>query len=510
MDKINLSYEELFKEETKPGLESWEKGVVTNFRAVSVDTGRFTGRSPEDKYFVAGGPAGAKVWWRDEKNPAAPNKPLSIESWDYLFDLVKHQLEGKDLFIMDGFLGARKSLSIKVRLKTEIAWQAHFFKNMFIRPDEEELIGFIPEWTILSASKIVAAEWEKYGLNSEVFAAINLEKRMIIIGGTWYGGEIKKGMFSVANYVLPLKGVGSFHCSANQGIKGDTALFFGLSGTGKTTLSADPQRLLIGDDEHGWDEKGIFNLEGGCYAKVINLSQEKEPDIFAAIKRNALLENVVLAKNGGIDFRATTKTENTRVSYPINHIKKIVKPRSVGDHPRVIIFLTCDSFGVLPPVAKLNDKEARYWYLTGYTAKVAGTERGILEPKATFSACFGQPFLSLHPTIYAKILGEKILKHNAKVYLINTGWTGGGYGVGKRIDLEITREIVKQVLAGKLARADYERVKPFDLLIPKKIKGVESEILRPKNTWADKQAYDQKASELMKMFKQNYKKYGQD
>ncbi|MDZ7586484.1 MAG: phosphoenolpyruvate carboxykinase (ATP) [Patescibacteria group bacterium] len=507
MDKVNLTFTALFKEETRAGLEGWEKGVVTNFGAVSVDTGRFTGRSPEDKYFVAGGPAGAKIWWRDGENPTSPNKPLSIESWDYLFDLVKHQLKDKDLYVMDGFLGARQSLSIKVRLKTEIAWQAHFFKNMFIRPTAMELAKFEPEWTILSASKVIAADWEKYGLNSEVFAAINLEKRVIIIGGTWYGGEIKKGMFSVANYVLPLKGVGSFHCSANQGIKGDTVLFFGLSGTGKTTLSADPQRRLIGDDEHGWDEKGIFNLEGGCYAKVINLSKEKEPDIYGAIKKDALLENVVVDKKGKIDFGATTKTENTRVSYPINHIRRIVRPWSVGDHPQVIIFLTCDSFGVLPPVAKLNDKEAMYWYLTGYTAKVAGTERGVLEPKATFSACFGQPFLSLQPKIYAKILREKIVQHKAKVYLINTGWTGGGYGVGKRIDLGVTREIVNQILTGKLARADYERMKPFDLLIPKKVSGIESEILRPRNTWTDKQTYDEKALELMKMFKQNYKKY---
>lgn len=511
MDKSNLSYEQLFKEETKPGLTGWEKGTVTEFGAVSVDTGRFTGRSPEDKFIVAGGPAGEQVWWRDEKNPQSPNKPLSIEAWDYLYDLAQHQLKGKKLFVMDGFLGARKEHQLKVRLVTEIAWQAHFFKNMFLRKTEGSDLS-THDWTIYSASKTTAKDWGKYGLNSEVFVAINLEKRAIVIGGTWYGGEIKKGMFSIANYVLPLKKVGSFHCSANiprttSGSGQGTALFFGLSGTGKTTLSHDPNRRLIGDDETGWDNEGIFNLEGGCYAKVINLSKAGEPEIYRAIKRNALLENVVVKKGGRVDFADASKTENTRMSYPIEHVGIRVKGPLVGPHPKTIIFLTCDSFGILPPVAKLTNEQARYWFLSGYTAKIAGTERGINEPKAAFSSCFGMPFLTLHPTIYARILEEKIKKHKSQAYLVNTGWSGGGYDVGQRISLSATRAIVTEVLSGRLARADYQRLAPFGLMIPKKVVGVDSSILNPKNTWTDKAAYEAEAKKLAALFKDNFKKF---
>lgn len=490
MDKANLSYEQLFKA---------EKGeTVTSLGAVAVDTGRFTGRSPEDKFIVAGGPMGKHVWWRDEASPQSPNKPLSIEAWDYLYDLAQHQLKGKKLFVMDGFLGARKACRFKVRLVTEIAWQAHFFKNMFLRKTEGSDPS-VPDWTIYSASKTTAKDWEKYGLNSEVAIAINLEKRQVVIVGTWYGGEIKKGMFSIANYVLPLQGIGSFHCSANAGKDGKSALFFGLSGTGKTTLSHDPKRKLIGDDEHGWDDEGVFNLEGGCYAKVINLSKTGEPEIYRAIKRNALLENVVVGRKGKVDFTSAAKTENTRVSYPIEHVGIRVKGELIGPHPKTIVFLTCDSFGILPPVAKLTGKQIRYWFLSGYTAKIAGTERGINEPKAAFSSCFGQPFLTLHPTKYARILEEKIKKHKSQVYLINTGWSGGGYGVGQRIDLASTRQIVTDILSGKMAHADYQKLAPFNLMVPKKF--------NPKNTWPDKAAYEREAKKLAGLFAANFKRF---
>lgn len=501
MAKYNLSYKELFKE---------EKGeTVTNFGAVAVDTGKFTGRSPEDKFIVAGGPGSKQVWWRDEKNQSSPNKPMAIETWDYVSNLAKEQLKNKKVYVMDGYLGARKGVQMKVRLITEIAWQAHFFKNMFIRPDSASTCGDESTrggWTIYCASKAIAKDWENYGLNSEVFIAINLEKRETVIGGTWYGGEIKKGMFSLANYWLPLKGIGSFHCSANEGLKGDTALFFGLSGTGKTTLSHDPKRKLIGDDEHGWDEEGIFNLEGGCYAKMINISQEGEPDIFRAIKKNALLENVVVDKKGRVDFSDASKTENTRMSYPIEHIERR-EPSLTGKHPKTVIFLTCDSFGILPPVAKLTPEQVKYWFLSGYTAKIAGTERGINEPKAAFSSCFGQPFLTLHPTKYAQILEKKIKQHHCQVYLVNTGWSGGGYGVGQRMKLQITRQIMTEILEGRLGKADYTKMPLFKLMIPKQVKGVEAEILNPKNTWSDKNAYEAEAKKLAGLFKENFKRF---
>ncbi|MDZ4229108.1 MAG: phosphoenolpyruvate carboxykinase (ATP) [Patescibacteria group bacterium] len=508
IDNYNLSYSQLFKAETKPGLSGWEKGTVTQFGAVSVDTGRFTGRSPEDKFIVAGGPASRHVWWRDQANPQSPNQPLAIEAWDYLYDLAQHQLKGNQVYVQDGFLGARKSLQLKVRLITEVAWQAHFFKNMFIRSNGSELSeSSEPSWTIYSASKTTAKDWEKFGLNSEAAVAINLEKRQVVIVGTWYGGEIKKGLFSIANYALPLQKVGSFHCSANIGKDGKSALFFGLSGTGKTTLSHDPKRQLIGDDEHGWDDQGVFNLEGGCYAKVINLSQDGEPEIYQAIKRNALLENVVVNRKGKVDFTASAKTENTRVSYPIEHVGIRVKGDLVGPHPKTVVFLTCDSFGVLPPVAKLTQAQARYWFLSGYTAKIAGTERGINEPKAAFSSCFGLPFLTLHPQVYARILAEKIKQYQSQVYLINTGWSGGGYGVGQRISLAATRQIVTQVLTGKLARVDYQLTQPFGLRIPKKVAGVDSQILNPKNTWTDKAAFANQARRLHRLFQENFKRF---
>ncbi len=500
----NLSYDELFEHETDPSLEGYEKGVVTEFGAVAVDTGKFTGRSPKDKYIVEEETSKHNVWWGI--GPVAPtqnnsdNKQISENTWNYLKGIAVKQLSGKRLYVMDGFCGVNPESRLCVRLITEVAWMAHFFKNMFIRPTEEELKNFTPNWIILNACKTTATEYKKYKLRSEVFAAFNIKERMTAIGGTWYGGEIKKGIFSMMNYFLPLKGIGSFHCSANMGKDGDTALFFGLSGTGKTTLSTDPNRKLIGDDEHGWDDEGIFNFEGGCYAKCINLSKEKEPDIYNAIKRDALLENVVVDSEGHVDFSSSAKTENTRVSYPIYHIKNIVKPVSKGGHPKKIIFLSCDAYGVLPPVAKLSKEQAMYYFLSGYTAKVAGTELGVTEPKATFSACFGQAFLLLHPTKYADILGAKMEKHGTQAYLVNTGWIGGKYGVGTRIPLPITRKIINAILDGSLDNAEFEQMPIFRIMIPKSIEGIDSKLLNPCNSWKDKDDYNKTARELAKMF----------
>ena len=384
---------------------------------------------------------------------------------------------------MDGFCGANPETRICVRVVCEVAWQAHFFKNMFIRPTDEELASFKPDWTILNSCKTQCDDFEKFGMNSSTYIAFNIGERLSIIGGSWYGGEMKKGIFALMNYWLPLKGIGAFHCSANEGEKGDTALFFGLSGTGKTTLSTDPKRKLIGDDEHGWDNDGIFNFEGGCYAKCINLSEEKEPGIYTAIKRDALLENIDIDESGKCDFDSAKKTQNTRVSYPIYHIDNIVKPVSKGKHPKNIIFLTCDAYGVLPPVAKLSKEQAKYHYLAGYTAKVAGTERGVTEPQATFSACFGGPFLSVHPTKYGEILGKKMEEHGSNAYLVNTGWTGGAYGVGERMSLPATRKIIDAILDGTLENAEYETLPVFNLEIPKEVPGVDSKILNPRNAW---------------------------
>ncbi len=505
----NLSYDELFKHETDSSLEGFDKGVVTSTGAVAVDTGRFTGRSAKDKYFVQEETSRDKIWWGLPGKEAGPsdNKPLSEEAWAHLRDIAAKQLSGKRLYIVDGYCGANKDTRLSVRLVTEVAWMAHFFKNMFIRPGKEELKDFEPDWTILNACKTTCPDFEQHTMRSEVFAAFNIKERMTAIGGSWYGGEIKKGIFTIMNYFLPMQGIGSFHCSANMGRDGDTALFFGLSGTGKTTLSTDPHRALIGDDEHGWDNDGVFNFEGGCYAKVINLSEEKEPGIFHAIKRDALLENVVVDEKGRIDFSSKLKTENTRVSYPIYHIENIVKPVSKGGHPSKIIFLTCDAYGVLPPVAKLDKGQAMYHFLSGYTAKLAGTEIGVTEPKATFSACFGQAFLALHPTVYADILGKKIEKHGSHVYLVNTGWIAGKYGVGHRMNLEDTRSIIDAILEGSLEKAPFERMPVFHLQIPKALKNVPPEVLNPRNTWADKEDFDQTARKLAGMFVKNFEKF---
>lgn len=500
----NVSYDDLYDHELSPELEGYERGRVTRFGAVTVDTGRFTGRSPKDKYIVKTATSEPTVWWADA---GSDNKPISVAVWDDLKKIVLARLNGKKLYVMDGFCGANPQTRLKVRLITEVAWMAHFFKNMFIRPTVEELKDFQPDWTIFNACKTQADDYQRLGLRSEVFAAFNIDERMTLIGGTWYGGEIKKGIFSIMNYFLPLQGVGAFHCSANQGEKGDTALFFGLSGTGKTTLSTDPKRKLIGDDEHGWDDEGVFNFEGGCYAKTINLSQKNEPDIYAAICRDALLENVVVDDDGNVDFTSSAKTENTRVSYPIDHIDNIVKPVSKGGHPDKVVFLTCDAYGVLPPVAKLTKEQAMYQFLSGYTAKVAGTELGITKPTVTFSACFGQPFLLLHPTQYADILGKKIDEHAAKVYLVNTGWTGGSYGEGHRISIKDTRGIIDAILDGSIEQATYETSPLFGFAIPQTLKGVDTKILNPRNTWQHKSAYDQQLEQLARQFVDNFERY---
>jgi phosphoenolpyruvate carboxykinase (ATP) len=503
----NLSYDDLFTHETNPNLVGSEKAHLTEFGAVTIDTGKFTGRSPKDKYIVQQGDSQNNVWWSEE---GSDNKPITINTWNHLKGLATKQLNGKTLYVMDGFCGTNAETRIAVRLVTEIAWQAHFFKNMFIRPTAEELAVFKPDWTILNACKTSCKNFADYGLRTETFVAFNIEDRMTLIGGTWYAGEMKKGIFSIMNYFLPLKHIGAFHCSANMGEKGDTALFFGLSGTGKTTLSADPKRRLIGDDEHGWDDEGVFNFEGGCYAKTIHLSKEKEPDIYNAIKRDALLENVVFDDAGKVDFNSNKKTENTRVSYPIYHIDNIVKPTSKGGHPKKIIFLTCDAYGVLPPVSKLTKDQAMYQYLSGYTAKVAGTELGVTEPTATFSTCFGAPFLVLHPIAYADILGEKMDEHQSEAFLVNTGWNGGGHGVGKRIDLPSTRAIIDSILDGSIDEQQFEMFPVFGFQIPKTVPGVSASILNPRNTWADKDAYDAAVQALAKKFITNFQKFSKE
>ncbi len=503
----NLSFDELFQHETDPSLTGYERGYVTTTGAVAVDTGKFTGRSPKDKYIVEEPSSQHNVWWSDDACPGSDNKRLSEEAWAHLKDISVRQLNGKKLYVMDGFCGANPESRLSVRLVTEIAWMAHFFKNMFIRPTEEELKDFRPDWTILNACKATCPDFVKYNMRSEVFGAFHIKERMTVIGGTWYGGEIKKGIFSIMNYFLPLKGIGSFHCSANQGKNGDTALFFGLSGTGKTSLSIDPKRALIGDDEHGWDNQGIFNFEGGCYAKCIGMTPEREPESFAAIRRNALLENVDIDAKGQVDFMSKRKTENTRVSYPIDHIQNIVKPVSKGGHPKYIIFLTCDAFGILPHVSKLTKEQAMYHFLSGYTAKVAGTELGVTEPRAAFSSCFGQAFLLLHPTKYADILGKKIEDHGSEAYLINTGWIGGKYGVGKRIPLVENRRAIDAIFSGALDNAELETFPLFGLRFPKALPGVASETLHPRNSWADKKDYDETAKRLAQMFSDNFKKF---
>ncbi|MEW5895208.1 MAG: phosphoenolpyruvate carboxykinase (ATP) [Candidatus Omnitrophota bacterium] len=505
----NLSYEELFQHEMDPALNGFDRGMLTEFGAVTVDTGRFTGRSAKDKYFVYDDLTKDEIWWGKpgQEAGASDNKPLSKEAWDHLKGLALQQLNGKKLYVMDGFCGTNPGSRLKVRLITEVAWMAHFFKNMFIRLDEKDIEGFEPDWVILNACKTCCADFNKFDMKSEVFAANNLSERMAVIGGSWYGGEIKKGVFTIMNYFLPRNGIGAFHCSANMGKDGDTALFFGLSGTGKTTLSADPKRALIGDDEHGWDDDGIFNFEGGCYAKCINLTEENEPDIYHAIKRDALMENIVIDGNGKVDFSSSAKTQNTRVSYPINHIDNIVKPVSKGGHPSKIIFLACDAFGVLPPVAKLTNEQAMYHYLSGYTAKVAGTELGVTEPRATFSACFGQAFLPLHPKIYADILGKKMKQHGSTAYLVNTGWSGGKYGVGKRMPIKVTRKIIDYILDGTIDQADFQVMPVFNLNVPKILPEIQAAVLNPRDSWADKGDYDGTLRRLAEMFIKHFETF---
>ncbi len=475
--------------------------TFTNNGTAMVDTGIFTGRSPKDKYFVDQSPSNEHIAWGDI------NHPISSDVFKDLKATALGQLSGKDIFVVDAYAGASPSSRKAIRFVTEIAWQAHFISNMFIMPTEDELDGFEPDFTFYNACKTVDKEYEKHGLNSEVFVAFNIEENIAVVGGTWYGGEIKKGIFSMMNYWLPLEGKLSMHCSANVGKEGDVCLFFGLSGTGKTTLSTDPNRALIGDDEHGWDDEGVFNFEGGCYAKVINLDPNSEPEIYGAIRENALLENVVADANGVVNYDDDSKTENTRVSYPINHIENF-QPSLMAGHPNNIIFLTADAFGVLPPVSKLTKEQAMYYFLSGYTAKVAGTERGITEPVATFSACFGEAFLPLHPTEYAKLLGEKIDSHDVHVYLVNTGWTGGPYGVGKRMSIKDTRACINGILNGSINDAEFETLPIFDLAIPKHLEGVADDaVLNPRNTWDDKSAYDETLAKLAKMFVENFHRY---
>ncbi|WP_342806189.1 phosphoenolpyruvate carboxykinase (ATP) [Alteromonas sp. M12] len=497
----NPSYEFLFEEETKSDLVGYEKGIETELGAVSVDTGIFTGRSPKDKYIVRDDTTKDTVWWSDQGTN--DNKPISTEVWQELKQTVTQQLSSKRLFVVDTFCGANADTRLKVRFVTEVAWQAHFVKNMFIRPTEQELEGFEPDFLVLNGSKTVNKKWQEHGLNSENFVAFNLTEKVQIIGGTWYGGEMKKGMFSMMNYFLPLKGIASMHCSANVGKDDDVAIFFGLSGTGKTTLSTDPHRKLIGDDEHGWDDNGIFNFEGGCYAKTINLSKEQEPEIYAAIRRNALLENVSVDSNGKIDFDDNSKTENTRVSYPIDHIENIVQPISKAGHATKVIFLTADAFGVLPPVAKLTPQQAEYYFLSGFTAKLAGTERGITEPTPTFSSCFGAAFLSLHPTKYAAVLRKRMHAVGAEAYLVNTGWNG----TGKRISIKATRAIIDAILDGSINQAEMNTLPVFNLSVPKHLHDVEDNILDPRDTYEQAEQWTEKATNLATLFTKNFVKF---
>jgi phosphoenolpyruvate carboxykinase (ATP) len=504
----NLSYDELYEHETNPALEGYEKGFVTNTGAVNVDTGIFTGRSPKDKYIVRESTSENNVWWANPGRKSSDNKPISEDTWTKLVGLAQKNLSEKRLYVTDAYCGANENTRIKIRVISEVAWQSHFIKNMFIRPTEEQLVDFKPDYVLLNACMTTNPDWKEEGLNSEVFVAFNIKEKMAVIGGTWYGGEMKKGMFSIMNYVLPLKGIASMHCSANMGPEGDTAIFFGLSGTGKTTLSADPKRFLIGDDEHGWDDDGIFNFEGGCYAKCINLSKENEPDIYHAIKKDALLENLTYdAATGAIDFASAAKTENTRVSYPIYFINNIVKPVSKGGHPKNIIFLTADAYSILPPVSKLSYDQTMYHFLSGYTAKVAGTERGIKEPTPTFSSCFGAAFLLLHPTKYAQVLARKMEEHGSTGWLVNTGWIGGPYGTGKRIDIPSTRAIIDSILDGSLEKAEFEEIPVFGLLIPKSVPGVDPKILNPRNLWANPADWDAGAKSLGAKFIANFENF---
>ncbi|KAF5068262.1 Phosphoenolpyruvate carboxykinase [anaerobic digester metagenome] len=497
----NPSYELLFEHEMDPALEGFERGVLTKSGAVSVDTGVFTGRSPKDKYMVRDEVSEDTVWWSTiGKND---NRPLDPAIWDHLKGIVVRQLSGKKLYVLDAFAGANPDSRLSIRFIVEVAWQAHFIKNMFIRPSEEELKVFKPDFILMNGSKATNPQWKEQGMNSENFVVFNLKERIQIIGGTWYGGEIKKGIFTLMNYYLPLKGIAAMHCSANMGKEGDVAIFFGLSGTGKTTLSADPKRALIGDDEHGWDDDGVFNFEGGCYAKCINLSEENEPDIYHAIRRDALLENLVVLPDGTIDFADASKTENTRVSYPIYHIDNIVKPVSKGGHASKVIFLTADAFGVLPPVSKLTADQTEYHFLSGFTAKLAGTERGVTTPQPTFSACFGNAFLALHPTKYALELVKRMKQSGAKAYLVNTGWNG----TGKRISIKDTRAIIDAILDGSIDHAPTKMIPYFNLEVPTELHGVNPGVLDPRDTYPSAEIWNEKARDLAKKFIDNFDKY---
>ena len=503
----NPGYNELFAEETKPGLDRNEMGTITQSGAISVDTGIFTGRSPKDKYVLLDDITRNTVWWKNEKNKISDNKPVSTRIWEHCKSITADHLSEKRLFVIDCYCGANKNSRLSVRFITEIAWQAHFVKNMFIRPEPEELDSFEPDFVVLNASRATNPDWQEQGLNSENFVLFNMTERMLVIGGTWYGGEMKKGIFSVMNYYLPLKGIASMHCSANVGKKGDVAIFFGLSGTGKTTLSTDPHRALIGDDEHGWDDEGIFNFEGGCYAKCIKLNKENEPDIYNAIRRDALLENVVVRSDGTVDYNDSSKTENTRVSYPIYHISNIVKPVSKAGHPEKVIFLSADTFGVLPPVSKLTPEQTQYYFLSGYTAKLAGTERGVLEPIPSFSTCFGAAFLMLDPLIYAKELARKMEQHGAEAWLVNTGWMGGPYGTGTRIELARTRKIINAILDSSMKNTGFTRIPVFNLFVPDRLDGIDEEILDPGRTWESTIKWHIAAMDLAFKFVNNFSKF---
>ena len=502
----NPSYEELFRFESDPALTGYDKGQLTELDAINVMTGIYTGRSPKDKYIVMDAQSKNTVWWTTPEYPN-DNHPMSAQVWAQMRDLAKKQLCGKNLFVVDAFCGANKDTRMAVRFIMEVAWQAHFVRNMFIKPSDEELKNFKPTFTVYAASKAKVDNYQALGLNSDTCVAFNVSSREQVILNTWYGGEMKKGMFSMMNYYLPLQGIAAMHCSANTDLKGEhTAIFFGLSGTGKTTLSTDPKRLLIGDDEHGWDDEGVFNFEGGCYAKVINLDKESEPDIYNAIRRNALLENVTVDKEGKIDFKDKSVTENTRVSYPIDHIQKIVLPvhgKSAGPAAENVIFLSADAFGVLPPVSILTPDQCKYYFLSGFTAKLAGTERGITEPTPTFSACFGQAFLELHPTKYAEELVKRMEKSGAKAYLVNTGWNG----TGKRISIKDTRGIIDAILDGSILKAETKKIPYFDFEVPTSLPGVDPKILDPRDTYADAKQWDEKARDLADRFVKNFVKF---
>ena len=499
----NPSYDFLYNEELSEDLKGFEKGQLSELGAVNVMTGEFTGRSPKDKYIVKDSVTENTMWWTSDK-AVNDNKPISPETWNALKETTVKQLSGKTLYVVDAFCGANENSRLKVRFIMEVAWQAHFVKNMFIRPTEEELMDFgEPDFVVMNASKTSFKEYEKYNLNSEVYVAFNLTEKIQLIGGTWYGGEMKKGMFSMMNYYLPLQGIASMHCSANKGKNGDVAVFFGLSGTGKTTLSTDPKRELIGDDEHGWDNEGVFNFEGGCYAKTIDLSAVNEPDIYKAIRKDALLENVTVSKEGIIDFKDNSVTQNTRVSYPIDHIENIVKPISRAGHANKVIFLTADAFGVIPPVSKLTPEQTKYYFLSGFTAKLAGTERGVTEPQPTFSACFGKAFLSLHPTKYGEELVKKMEEHKAQAYMVNTGWNG----TGKRISIKDTRAIIDAILDGSIEKAATKNIPIFNFEVPTALNDVNPSILDPRDTYSEASTWENKASDLASKFIANFEQY---